>query len=154
MSDILLSDLKIIKKDISTLTKQVLDISDTFITPKIITKSDKLIQKVGCMISNFDNVKTNILSTLFSFINEKKGIIITILIFTSLIFIIPLTILFLMIGFYSCSPVYVTILSYILTLLFISFCILLIIKLTKDDITTSTNILTNNIIKNLDNICK
>lgn len=154
MTDNLITDLKNIKKDISTLTKQVFDISDKIMKPQVVNKSEKLIQKVGCLISNFDNVKKNILTTLYSFINEKKAILITIIIFSFLIFIIPMTILFLLIGFYSCSPYYVTLISYILTLLFIAFCILLIIKLTKDDINISTNKLTNDIIKNLDNICK
>jgi len=155
-SDNLISDLKNVKKDISTLTKQVLDIADKLKinVPPQVTKAERLVQKVACYVTNIDDVKKTILNTIYSFINEQKGILITIIIFAFLIFIIPMTILFLLIGFYSCAPSYVTILSYILTLLFITFCITLIVYLTKDNISISTKKVTNNLIKNLDNLCK
>jgi hypothetical protein len=155
-SDNLISELKNVKKDISTLTKQVLDIADKFkinVTPQV-TKAERLVQKVACYVTNIDDVKKTTMNTIYSFIDDQKGVLLTIIIFAFLIFIIPMSILFLMIGFYSCAPSYVTILSYILTLLFIAFCIILIVQLTKDNIRVSTKKVTDDLIKNLDNLCK
>jgi hypothetical protein len=120
-------------------------------------KTENLINSFGnikCLIENIPSLSKLINESVEAVLNKQRRSFIIIGIFVMLMFIIPLIITFYFIGTYTQTPIYITIIGFIITLISLLLCVIFIYNIFKNIFQVSISTTYTQIIKKLETLCK